>query len=177
MAAKVKCPGCGAKNAHDARRCRICTAVINADIPEGGPVVEAPTDGPQTTFDAGQIDRQLGGGRSSFGGASGLGARIAAAGNSPTMPEPPMPPAFGQGSTFGEQAPTGPATAAGPEPWSTDTSWSTPTPATPDLPTDVEPFDPNALFDTAPPGGDGSPPPAGPQEFEPFDPDALFRDS
>lgn len=34
MAKKVKCPQCGAKNAGDARRCRVCTAIINTDIPE-----------------------------------------------------------------------------------------------------------------------------------------------
>ncbi len=33
MAKKVRCPQCGAKNAADARRCRVCTTIINADVP------------------------------------------------------------------------------------------------------------------------------------------------
>lgn len=39
MAKKVKCPSCGAKNAADDRRCRVCTAVINtaaAEAPSKG---------------------------------------------------------------------------------------------------------------------------------------------
>jgi hypothetical protein len=34
MARKVRCPQCGAKNAGDARRCRICGAVVNAEVVE-----------------------------------------------------------------------------------------------------------------------------------------------
>lgn len=34
MARKLKCPSCGAKNAADDRRCKICTAVLNPDAPE-----------------------------------------------------------------------------------------------------------------------------------------------
>jgi len=34
MARKAKCPQCGAKNAGDAPRCRICGALMNADAVE-----------------------------------------------------------------------------------------------------------------------------------------------
>jgi hypothetical protein len=34
MARKVKCEQCGAKNAADSRRCRICGAVVNAEVVE-----------------------------------------------------------------------------------------------------------------------------------------------
>lgn len=34
MARKVKCPQCGAKNAGEARRCRICGAVVNTEVGE-----------------------------------------------------------------------------------------------------------------------------------------------
>jgi hypothetical protein len=34
MARKVKCPHCGAKNAGDSRRCRICGGVVNEDVYE-----------------------------------------------------------------------------------------------------------------------------------------------
>lgn len=52
MAKKVRCPQCGAKNAADARRCRVCTTIINADVPaaqhgqgigQGALGVEAPS--------------------------------------------------------------------------------------------------------------------------------------
>ncbi len=85
MGSKVKCPGCGAKNDAVNRRCRICTTVINLDAP----VVEAASPEPSSPmvdhFDAGDINRQVQPARARFAtGPSGLGARIAAAGNGVT---------------------------------------------------------------------------------------------
>ena len=64
------------------RRCRVCTTVINADVPEGGPEPEIPAaPAPMADhFDAGVIDRQVAPTRSRFGGGGGaLAARLAAA--------------------------------------------------------------------------------------------------
>lgn len=41
MARKVRCPQCGAKNVADERRCRICGAVVNAEVVESPQAVEA----------------------------------------------------------------------------------------------------------------------------------------
>ena len=87
MAAKTKCPACGAKNDVANHRCRICTAVIN-------PGAAAPTaeDEPVTPlgmdhFDPGEIDRQIRPARERFGSSdSVLAARIAAAQGSTAQP-------------------------------------------------------------------------------------------
>jgi hypothetical protein len=34
VAKKMKCPTCGAKNGPTERRCRVCTGILNAEIPE-----------------------------------------------------------------------------------------------------------------------------------------------
>ncbi len=85
MAAKIKCPGCGAKNDAAAHRCRICTAVINpgAERPAAAEEPAAPVG--IDHFDSGDIARQIRPARERFSSAgSGLSARIAAAGESPT---------------------------------------------------------------------------------------------
>ena len=118
MAAKLMCPGCGAKNDPSSRRCRICTAVINAEAPEGDAAreVAAPAPAVHDHFDADVINRQLKPARSRFAGSGGgLSARIAAANGESSPPSPPM------GSV-----------ASGGYAGSTDV--------------DDEPFDPDALF-------------------------------
>lgn len=37
MAKKLRCPACGAKNAIGVRRCRVCTAILDASVPERAP--------------------------------------------------------------------------------------------------------------------------------------------
>ncbi len=93
MAAKRRCPDCGAKNELSVRRCRLCTALINPDAPEAdadGSLDEtASGPGPIGNFDADQINRQVQPARSRFGaGSSGLSARIAAAKGEPAPPVP-----------------------------------------------------------------------------------------
>lgn len=178
MAAKLKCSKCGAKNALDAQRCRLCTAVLS-----GGQATGLP------------------GGRSAFGGGSGLGARIAAAGNMPQHNPAPLPgdtawgsdqpwgadPAqpfgeqpFGE-APFGEQASTfGDApfgeSSFGDSPFGEQATGPAPSPTSGQESAGFTPFDPNALFDAPPPSsGDTTPSSAPTPDFEPFDPDALFR--
>ncbi len=96
VAAKTMCPGCGAKNDRDSRRCRICTAVLNPDAPEAGRAVPEPEPAPLAaldTFDADEINRQLQPARTKFGsGGGGLAARIAAANGGDAGPQAPPPP-------------------------------------------------------------------------------------
>jgi hypothetical protein len=71
------------------RRCRVCTSVINPDVPERGPAAPEPVGRPALDdhFDAAVIDRQMQSARSKFGGGSGaLSARLAAV-NSGAPPE------------------------------------------------------------------------------------------
>jgi hypothetical protein len=158
MGTKRRCPTCGAKNEMTVRRCRVCTTVINAEVPEGGPEPEVPA-APAAVgdrFDAGVIDRQLQPARSKFGGGSGaLAARLAAANGGE------IPASYAIPSSDAGPVPASPQAAA-PEGSSSLESF--------------EPlsFDPSAPADLAPPG----PPTAPPIEYEaePFDPDALFRD-
>ncbi|MGZ4692219.1 MAG: hypothetical protein ACXWA3_01210 [Acidimicrobiales bacterium] len=118
MAAKTKCPTCGAKNDIANHRCRICTAVINPDA--AAPVVEEPvTPLGIDHFDAGEINRQIRPARERFGSGDGaLAARLAAARG--TSPEP-----------LHDEAPA-------PAP--------TPAPTSGPVEYDDEPFDPDALF-------------------------------
>ena len=122
---------CGAKNAADLRRCRLCTAVINPDIPEAAEAPEAPapagTDVLADHFDAGQLDRQIQPAKSRFSGGSGLGARIAAANGGQIPPTP----------TFADQASADPGLADRP---------ATPEPTAAPVEHEEEPFDPDALF-------------------------------
>ena len=130
MGSKVRCPSCGAKNDNASRRCRLCTAVINADIPEAAPEQLAATDSPLSGhFDAGEIERQIQPARSRFGsGPSGLGARLAAAngGERPDRHSPTSAP---------DEPPGVPA-----EPNVEQTGWA------PAANPDEERFDPDALF-------------------------------
>jgi len=166
MGTKRRCPACGAKNDMSVRRCRVCTAVINADAPEGGPA-EAPAPEPSALadhFDAGVIDRQLQPTRSKFGGGSGaLAARLAAA-NGGEMPSSYTIPSAGPAG-----APDAPSAAPADLPAPT----VLPPPVAAPLASD-SPFEPLAGPDYAPPGPSTAPPIE--HEAEPFDPDALFRD-
>ncbi|MCX7619995.1 MAG: hypothetical protein N2037_04005 [Acidimicrobiales bacterium] len=77
MAKKVRCPRCGAKNTADLRRCRVCTAIINASAPEPG---MAPTrqEAPSLdVFDPAALERTMMPTKS-FRGRSGLSERLAA---------------------------------------------------------------------------------------------------
>ncbi len=148
MAAKTKCPACGAKNDMANHRCRICTAVINPNAaapPAEEPVTPLGID----HFDADEINRQIRPARERFGSDSGaLAARLAAArGESPAPlrggpdasfpPESPFTPApsFGAERTFGQE----PA-FADPAPRASTPATSAP------IEYDDEPFDPDALF-------------------------------
>jgi len=150
MGSKTRCPACGAKNELTVRRCRVCTAIVNPDVPEGGPVVEEPVARPALDdhFDSGVIDRQLQSARSKFGGGSGaLSARLAAA-NGGEIP-----------ASYAITPPTGaPATEA-------------PTSDAPD-----EPISSHATPEPSYEAPESSYPAAEPAEEERFDPDALFRD-
>ncbi|HVN52058.1 MAG TPA: hypothetical protein VMT43_11520 [Acidimicrobiales bacterium] len=111
------------------RRCRVCTAVINTDVPEGGPAVEEPAARPTLDdhFDANVIDRQMQSARSKFGGGSGaLAARLAAA-NGGEMPSSyTIAPAVAEPERSRSDL--------------LDAAFSTPPPP------EEEPFDPDALF-------------------------------
>jgi hypothetical protein len=146
------------------RRCRVCTAVINADMPEDGPATEVPVapaavDG---HFDAGVIDRQLQPTRSKFGGGGGaLAARLAAANGGE------MPASYAIPSAEAGAAQTSP-------PASSATAASSPS-FEPSFELSIEPsIEPSIESDYAPPGLPTAPPLE--YEAEPFDPDALFRD-
>ena len=80
MAAKIRCPGCGAKNDVAAYRCRICTAMINPGAAPP-PAEEPPAPVGIDHFDAGDIARQVRPARERFTSTGGgLSARLAAAG-------------------------------------------------------------------------------------------------
>lgn len=189
MAAKIKCPSCGAKNAADSRRCRVCTVIINMDIPEPGsePVEAMPSAPMDESFDITAIERDRQPTKAKFGSGGGLSARLAAA-NGGAVP----PPTFG--SAAGAPDAAGPASAGPPlapmsGPGVADTfdsgtagiSFDAPAPAPPPLPpigpTASESFDAGISFDApAPQAHAPSPPPPPLPESEKFDPDALFRD-
>lgn len=78
MARKVRCPQCGAKNASDVRRCRVCTAIINTSAPEPGKVPPKDHAAPVDVFDASALDRTMAP-KKSFLSGSGLSERLAAA--------------------------------------------------------------------------------------------------
>jgi hypothetical protein len=128
------------------RRCRVCTVVINADVPENGPAVEEPVARPALDdhFDAAVIDRQMQSARSKFGGGSGaLSARLAAA-NGGALPD---------------------SYAIAPD---------EPTPETFD-PFSSQELSSQELSSPQPPPDPGSAAPVA-HDDERFDPDALFRD-
>ena len=143
MGSKRRCPACGAKNEMTVRRCRVCTVVINPDVPEGGPVVEEPAPAPALTdhFDAGVIDRQMQSARSKFGGGSGaLAARLAAA-NGGALPSSYAIAPTPAGST--PAAPDASEARVAPSPPEREAPLSG---AWEPAPPDEEPFDPDALF-------------------------------
>lgn len=161
--AKVKCAGCGAKNDSLSRRCRVCTSVINFDVPDeaAAPPPAARSKPLDDHFDANVIQSQLVAPKQRFSSSGGLSARIAAA-NGGALP----PPSFGKNAGEGSlevpkveiQRSAAPTRAAAP----------------------AERFDSNALFsyDVSPSSGPPSPsdgPPA-PAADDHFDADALFRD-
>jgi hypothetical protein len=143
MAAKVKCPGCGAKNDTSARRCRVCTTIINFDAPEpGSEPLEAAVSGPsEDHFNMNVINDQLRPAKARFGsrgGGGGLAARIAAAsGAAPPTSAAPAGPAGPAGIPRVPLHPIGPATPD-PRPG--------PTASAPPIDYDEDVFDPNALF-------------------------------
>jgi hypothetical protein len=162
MAAKTRCPACGAKSPVANHRCRICTAIINpgaAAAVEEEPVAPAALD----HFDPSQIDRQVRPAREHFGSSGGaLAARLAAA-----QGDAPRP------GTSSPDAPRPDGVVARPSPG-----------AAPRPEIDVGPMaavdDPAASIDplAATPVPPPAPPAVAPLEYEaePFDPDALFRD-
>jgi hypothetical protein len=122
MGAKVRCPGCGAKNDQASRRCRVCTLVLNSSAPELEVTPEptpAATDALADHFDAGVIDRQLRPAKSRFTGPSGLSSRLASA-------------ASNRGAGPSDE-PAAPEAIA-------------PSPPEPAPPSEPEVFDPDALF-------------------------------
>ena len=132
MAAKIKCPACGAKNPVTNHRCRLCTEVINPNAtapPPEEPVTPLGID----HFDAGEINRQVRPARERFGsGDSALAARLAAAraGSAPPVAADDV-----------EGAPE-----------AVEPGFALPVPRTASAPTaapiayEDEPFDPDALF-------------------------------
>ena len=150
MGSKRRCPACGAKNELTVRRCRVCTAIVNPDVPEGGPAVEEPAarSALDDHFDSGVIDRQMQSARSKFGSGSGaLAARLAAANGGE------MPASYTLTPAAAGLAPSAPP---------------------PDAPATSIPSHPEPEPSYGAPAS--SYPPAEPVEEEPFDPDALFRD-
>jgi hypothetical protein len=149
MAAKVKCPACGAKNALDAPRCRVCTAMIDVQAPADRTVPDGPSHpspGIGDHFDPGVIDRQIQPARSRFAGTSsggGLSARIASA-NGGAMPRS----VFGSRQTpAGRSAPASSLAGASSEARTAyDPRSASPTPSEPSSNDDVERFDADALF-------------------------------
>lgn len=187
MAAKVRCPGCGAKNALDARRCRVCIVLMNPDAPPGDEFRdESGAGAPSTDFDASELQRQLdrqpgpANGRGIFTGPSGLAARIAANGKFPPLPHAPLPPKH-----LAPPIDVSPSIDLDP-PIDLD-----PAPQLPPLPsrrarTDDGPHltlaegrpdsvsEPDPAYATS--AGGSLSAAAATDGYEPFDPDALFRD-
>jgi hypothetical protein len=153
VAAKVKCPSCGAKNPDSNRRCRVCAAIINMSIPEPGKGGSAePTAPLDDVFDASAINNQMRPAAARFSSAGGgLGARIAAAQGQ----TPPAGPAAAPAPAGPAAPPIGPtrSPAPTPEPAFGDPGdaivFETPTrnaPTPPPIEYEAEKFDPNALF-------------------------------
>jgi len=136
MAAKIRCPGCGAKNEVAAYRCRICTAMINPGAAPA-PAEEPPAPVGIDHFDAGDIARQVRPARERFTSTdSGLSARLAAAGGAePESPAVEAPASTGPDPVFADP---------GPE----FTPPMRPRSASPTSPIEyeAEKFDPDALF-------------------------------
>jgi hypothetical protein len=163
--AKVKCPGCGAKNDSLSRRCRVCTKVINTNVSdEAAPA--APRPAPRRVmedhFDANVLESQLVAPKARFSGGGGLSARIAAA-NGGALPPPSFGKNAGEGTLELPHVELPATKAAKPERSSApSTSWD---------PSDLFAPDPGLAGPPAPSAG--PPPPAADDHF---DADALFRD-
>jgi hypothetical protein len=136
MGAKVKCRDCGAKNDANSRRCRVCAALINLNVPEpgkGGDDTPAPAE--QGHFDPSQIGQQMRPAAGMFkSSGGGLAGRLAAAkgGEGPsglapspdswaTPPAPPADDPWASGDSFGgtfgpSSAPTFEPQSFGPQP-------------------------------------------------------------
>ncbi len=188
--AKTKCPQCGAKNAPDARRCRVCANLLNAAIPEQEHRPKGLPDHIQRRVDA-QLEQQAS--EPTF--IPGVTPAAGTGGYGPS-PEPPGGPAFGAGPEPGgfgaPDAGAGPIGAPPPPAWAAPPpppAWAAPPPGPVAAPAafDNQGADPGFL--PPPPGdeiiieagprhpGEPAPPPPEPAaEFEKFDADALFRD-
>lgn len=155
MAKKVKCPQCGAKNAADARRCRVCTAIINAEVPEQrrgfalgkdelgreGPPPVAPSPAPQAPAALGsEPAAPIGGGGVP---APGDGIVIDAPRRNPAATAPP--PGAAEGA-FGSDADEPGDDLFGGDGIVIETAPRNPAVAPPPLEVDDEPFDPNGLI-------------------------------
>jgi len=133
MAAKIKCPSCGAKNDAATHRCRICTAVINPEAVRPAASEEPKVPEGFDHFDAGDIARQVRPARERFTSTGGaLSARIAAAGGPAAEPSTSEGPA----DDVAEVAPLDLASPLRP----------TAPPYAPPVEYEDEPFDPDALF-------------------------------
>jgi hypothetical protein len=185
MAKKTPCPQCGARNGPDARRCRVCTHLLNPDIPEA-PVQERALPAhvqrqmerdigplpPSETFIPGEFRPEQAAPSPAWG--AGADTTVGPASGDPWAGAP-MPPSGGpqgggpeghaswdQGDPYGpgpgHHDPYGPASGApaGPDPF---------------IPGDEIVIDAAPRHQDAPP-----PPPPVADEPEHFDPDALFRD-
>jgi len=171
MAAKIKCPGCGAKNDASLGRCRICTAMLQpggkATAPEPEPV--AATD---ASFDMQALDRTMaptkglrGSAGSSRLAALAGGAAAAGTGGTPSEAGAPAGPVSTAAAAGGYSAPPG---TFGPSPAPVDAGISFDVPSRhADVPPPVydapeaESWDavPGISFDVAPRHGAESPPP------------------
>ncbi|MDZ7731928.1 MAG: hypothetical protein U5R31_01360 [Acidimicrobiia bacterium] len=144
---KTKCGSCGAKNDAANRRCRICTTVINAEIPAAGaePEIDEATEASRDIGAASAI--HIPASTSTVGAEEGVGdpggalsARLAASGQE----EPSGAP--------GGDAPTGRDAVVGPPPEpgagiEFDTGPARrPPPDTPPPPLNDETFDPDGLI-------------------------------
>ncbi len=137
MAAKTKCPQCGAKNATDARRCRVCANLLNLAAPEVEHRPKGLPDHIQRRVDA-ELEQQIGtdtfipgvtpaAGSGGFGASPGApdgfgSAEPAGSGFGP----PPPPDAWAAPAPPAWAAPPPGATAPPPPP-----SWATPASAPP----------------------------------------------
>lgn len=149
MAKKVKCPQCGAKNAGDARRCRVCTTILNTEVPEerrgfalskdelgreGPPPAAAPSTAADPVAPAGG------------GGATppGDGIVIEAPLRNPAATVPP--PGAGADTGVGGDPAPGAGDPFGGDGIVIETAPRNPAAAPPPLEVDDEPFDPNGLI-------------------------------
>lgn len=205
MAAKMKCPGCGAKNEVAARRCRVCTTIINMDAPEPGKEVEStPSGAMDNQFDASVIQSQMRPAAARFtGGGNALGERIAAAkaakegtkGGAPATAAEPQSTSLPSPGLDAAQSFSGPPSDSisfdsGPSSsYSPDSgggiSFDVPSAPTSFAPPPADPisFDSSSAagaisFDAAPVADRRapSPPPIQSGDDEAFDPNALFKD-